>query len=103
MIVASNFMIALGQLLKTVAGLYMIVVIASAVITWFPVHQWHPAVRILRGLTDPVYERIRRYLPDLLWNTGIDFTPIIVLLALYFLSAAIFQSLIDVGVGLRMR
>ena len=103
MIVLSNFMIALGQLLKMVAGLYMIVVIASAVITWFPVQQWHPAVRILRGLTEPVYERIRRYMPGVLWNTGIDFTPVVVLLVLYFLSAAIFQSLVDVGVSMRMR
>ena len=99
----SNFLIALGQLLKTVAGLYMIVVIASAVITWFPVHPWHPAVRLLRGLTEPVYERIRKYMPDILWNTGIDFTPLIVLLVLYFLNAWIFQTILDTGMSMRMR
>jgi uncharacterized protein YggT (Ycf19 family) len=52
-------------------------------------------------LTEPVYEKIRRYLPGALWNTGIDFTPVIILLALYFLSTAVFQSLIDVGVSIR--
>ena len=101
MVIVSNFMIALGQLLITVTGLYMIVVIASAVITWFPVHPWHPAVKALRSLTEPVYEKIRRYLPGALWNTGIDFTPMIVLLALYFLSKAVFQSLVDVGASIR--
>ena len=101
MVIVSNFLIALGQLLKTVAGLYMIVVIASAVITWFPVPPWHPAIKVLRSLTEPVYEKIRRYLPGALWNTGIDFTPVIILLALYFLSTAVFQSLIDVGVSIR--
>lgn len=79
----------------------MIIVIASAVITWFPVHPWHPAVKILRSLTEPLYSRIRRYLPKMLWETGIDFTPLLILLALYFLNAAVFQSLIDIGWGLR--
>ena len=101
MIVLSNFLVATGSLLKTVTGLYMLVVIASAVITWFPVHPWHPAVRLLRGLTDPVYERVRKVMPQVLWNTGIDFTPFLIILVLWFLSGAIFQSLIDVG--LRMR
>jgi len=100
-IVLSNFLVATGSLLKTVTGLYMLVVIASAVITWFPVHPWHPAVRILRGLTDPVYERVRKVMPQALWNAGIDFTPFLIILVLWFLNGAIFQSLIDVG--LRMR
>jgi len=100
-IVLSNFLVATGSLLKTVTGLYMLVVIASAVITWFPVHPWHPAVKLLRGLTDPVYERVRKVMPQALWNTGIDFTPFLIILVLWFLNGAIFQSLIDVG--LRMR
>ena len=101
MIVLSNFLVALGQLLTTVTTLYMLVVIASAVITWFPVPPWHPAVKILRGITEPVYERIRRVMPRTLRETGIDLTPALVILALWFLNGAIFRSLIDVG--LRMR
>jgi YggT family protein len=102
LIFLSNFFIYLGQLLRTAAGIYMLVVIASAVITWFPVHPWHPAVRIIRGLTEPVYDRIHRFLPRVLWNTGIDFTPWIVFLALYFISGAIFKSLVDIGMQWRM-
>ncbi len=101
MIVLANILVATGSLLKTVTTLYMLAVIASAVITWFPVHPWHPAVKFLRGITDPVYERIRKVMPRALWSTGIDLTPALVIIVLWFLNGAIFQSLIDVG--LRMR
>ena len=101
MIIIGNLLVTTGSLLKSVAGLYMLIVIASAVITWFPVDPWHPAVKTLRRLTDPVYERIRRYLPSALQDTGVDFTPFIVILALWFLNGAIFQSLIDVGMRMR--
>ena len=97
MIVLSNFLITFGQLLMTVTGLYMFVVIASAVITWFPVPPWHPAVKILRTLTEPVYERIRRFMPGTIRNTGIDFTPAIVILLLFLLNGVVFRSLIEFG------
>ncbi len=100
-IVTSNIIMALGRLLSTVAGLYMLIVIASAVITWFPVPPWHPAVKFLRGVTEPVYERLRRFVPGIFWQSGIDITPWIVLLALYFLNAAIFRSLIELGMRMR--
>jgi len=100
-IVIANILVAAGTLLKSVTTLYMLAVIASAVITWFPVHPWHPAVRFLRAITDPVYERIRKVMPRALWNTGVDLTPALVIIALWFLNGAIFQSLIDVGMRMR--
>ncbi len=101
MIVLGNLLVTTGSLLKSIAGLYMLIVIASAVITWFPVDPWHPAVKLLRGLTDPVYERVRKVMRKALWNTGVDFTPFLIILALWFLNGAVFQSLIDVGMRMR--
>jgi YggT family protein len=100
-IVLANILVATGSLLKTVTTLYMLVVIASAVITWFPVDPWHPVVRFIRAVTDPVYDRVRKIMPRALWNTGIDLTPALIIIVLWFLNYAIFQSLIDLG--LRMR
>ena len=97
MIFVSNFLIWFSQLLISVTGLYMLVVIASAAITWFPVPPWHPAVKILRGLTEPVYGRIRRFVPRALSDSGFDISPIIVLLVLFFLNGVIFRSLIEFG------
>ncbi len=101
MIVVSNFLIWFGQLLISVTGLYMLVVIASAAITWFPVPPWHPAVKILRGLTEPVYDRIRRFVPRVLSDLGIDISPIIVLLVLFFLNRVIFRSMIEFGQSMK--
>ncbi len=94
---AGNIIEALGRLLSTVTTLYMLIVIASAVITWFPVRSWHPAVRLLRGATEPLYLRLRRFMPGFLEQSGIDITPAVVILVLWFLNAAVFRSLIEIG------
>lgn len=68
------------------------VIIASAIFSWLfafnVVNPRNPAVetigRALYNLTEPVYRPIRRFLPDL---GGIDISPIIVLIILYFLQA----------------
>jgi len=100
-ILAGNIIAAIGHLLSSLTTLYMLIVIASAVITWFPVQPWHPAVRFLRAATEPVYARLRRYMPRSLAGSGIDFTPAIVILGLWFLNAALFRSLIEIGMRMR--
>jgi uncharacterized protein YggT (Ycf19 family) len=36
----------------------------------------------LRGVTDPAIEAVRRIVPSFLWSTGLDFTPLILILLL---------------------
>jgi len=91
MIVLSNFLIGVGMILNTVLNLYFWVVIASAVLTWVNPDPYNPIVRFLRGATEPVYYRIRRVLP--LNFGGIDFTPLIVLLAIQFLQIFVVNTL----------
>ena len=62
--------------------LYKWVVIISALITWVNPDPSNPVVQILRRLTEPVYEFIRRYIPTTI--SGIDLSPIIVIFALIF-------------------
>jgi YggT family protein len=64
--------------------LYKWVVIISALITWVQPDPSNPVVQILRRLTEPVYEYIRRYIPTAV--SGIDLSPIIVIFGLIFLQ-----------------
>jgi YggT family protein len=64
--------------------LYKWVVIISALITWVQPDPSNPVVQILRRLTEPVYEYIRRYIPTTV--SGIDLSPIIVIFGLIFLQ-----------------
>ena len=103
MFFVGNLFIQVGRLVDMAAMLYSLVVIAAAVITWLPVDPYHPAARLLRQMTEPVYERVKKYLPRGVWDNaaGVDFTPWIVLIAVWFLGGLAANSLVDLGTRLR--
>jgi YggT family protein len=82
-------------LIITIIQLYTYVVIATVIVSWliaFNVINLHnPFVRqvayILAQLTEPLLDPIRRVLPSL---GGLDISPVILLLLLYFLQRLIF-------------
>jgi uncharacterized protein YggT (Ycf19 family) len=58
--------------------IYTWIIIAAALISWVNLSPYHPVVRTLRRLTEPVLAPIRRLLPP--WKTwGLDFSPMIVI------------------------
>lgn len=83
-------------LFDTVITLYVYVLIASAVLSWLVafnvVNVRNPIVarigEVLYQLTEPVLRPIRRILPNL---GGIDISPIILILALYFIRNLVFE------------
>ncbi len=104
MFVLGNLFITLGSLLQLVTNLYIVVIIISAILTWIPdLDPTHPVHGFFRRLTEPVYARVRSYLPAPVWNNsmGVDLTPLIVILALWLLNGVVFESIIDIGHRLR--
>ncbi len=99
MAVFSNFLVAVAKVLDIVLTLYMWVIIARAVISWVNPDPYNPIVRFLYSVTEPVLYPIRRRLP--LGLGGIDFSPILVILAVIFLQAFVVRSLLDLAYGLR--
>jgi len=73
----------LGTVLSVI-NIYIWVVIISALITWVNPDPSNPIVQILRRLTEPVYRKMRQFFPTSF--NGIDFAPIILILALQFIS-----------------
>jgi YggT family protein len=65
---------------------YMYVVLIRVVISWINPDPHNPIVQFLRGVTDPAIDAVRRIVPSFLWSTGLDFTPLILIL---FLQAVI--------------
>lgn len=99
MFVLGNFLSAFGQVLGMALTLYLYVVIASAILSWVNPDPYNPIVRFLRGATEPVFYRLRRVLP--LYAGGIDFTPIVVILLIYFLQMFLVDTLVQMGTRLR--
>ena len=100
MFIIGNFLFAVAQVLNIALTIYMWIIIARAVLSWVNPDPYNPIVRIINQITDPVLMRVRRHVPAVFG--GIDFTPIIVLLAIYFLQAFFVQSLQDIAVRLTM-
>lgn len=64
--------------------LYSFILLARVLLTWIPNLDWNnPIVKLLFQVTEPVLAPIRKALPQ---NSGIDFSPIIVFLGIFFLS-----------------
>lgn len=81
---------AITYILHMVLSLYTWVIIAAAVISWVNPDPYNPIVRTLRALTEPVFWRVRRILP-FLYTSGIDLSPIAVILAVQFVDYILVQ------------
>jgi len=91
MFVFSNFLIAVAKILDIGLSLYMWVIIGRAVISWVNPDPYNPIVRFLNTVTEPVLYPIRRRLP--ISFGGVDFSPIILILAIIFARSFLVQTL----------
>jgi YggT family protein len=91
MFVIGNFLRALATVIDYALIFYMWIVIARAVLSWVSPDPYNPIVRFIHNVTEPVLYRVRRWLP--FGFTGIDFSPLIVLLIIIFLRLFIVDSL----------
>jgi YggT family protein len=89
------FIIALAKVLDLVLTLYLWIIVARAVLSWVNPDPYNPIVRFIHSVTEPVLVRIRSRLP--LFFGGFDFTPILILAAIYFIKLFLVQSLYRFG------
>jgi YggT family protein len=99
MFLLANLIDALAAVVNTLLWLYMWIMIARAVISWVSPDPYNPIVRFLYSATEPVLFRLRRAFP--LYAGGIDFSPILVFVAILFLQRFLVQSLYDLAQALR--
>ncbi len=91
MFIISYFLAALAEVLHIVFYTYMLIVVARAILSWVSPDPYNPIVRFLYNVTEPLLYRIRRLIPfDM---GGIDFTPMILILALLFLDRFLVPTL----------
>ena len=92
MIVVANTMSAIALVLGSLLSLYFWIVIIAAVLTWVRPDPYNPIVRTLRALTEPVFYRVRKWLP-FTYSSGMDFSPVVVLLAIELFNRIVITSL----------
>lgn len=72
-------------------------IVISAVLSWVNPDPRHPLVRVLYQLTEPVLAPARQLLPPF---SGIDLSPILVLIALQLCGMLLQQPIYDLGMNL---
>lgn len=92
-----NFLLALAKLVNVAFSAYIWIVIGRAIISWVNADPYNPIVRFLVQATDPLLEKIRRYVPPM---GGLDLSPMILILALVFLQSFIVPTLTQIGMSL---
>ena len=95
MYIIGHFLRAIAVILDIVIFGFMCIVIARAVLSWVSPDPYNPIVRFIHNITEPILYPIRKRLP--LYAGGIDFSPIIVILACYFIQYFIVNSLMDLS------
>ena len=99
MFVLGNFIIAVAKIIHIVLTIYMWIIIARAIISWVNPDPYNQIVQFLYRVTEPVLAQVRRWLP--FGRMGIDVSPIIVILAIYFLDEFLIKSMIELAVSLK--
>ena len=75
--------VLLLRLINIVFTLYSLAFIARALLPWFRISYYHPAMQFLIRVTEPVLAPLRRYIPPV---GSVDFTPMVALLILWFVE-----------------
>ena len=80
------------------------IIVIQAILSWLIafniINTWNDTVRsiwnALKKMTDPIYNPIRRIMPDF---GGIDLTPMVVLILLIIIRGPVMTYLVQVGIN----
>lgn len=99
MFIIGNFIAAVARIADIALTLYMWIIIIRAVLSWVNPDPYNPIVRLLHQVTEPVMAYVRQRIP--LRGMGIDFSPLIILLAIVFLQSFLVPSLMQIANAFR--
>lgn len=98
MFVIGNLLHVIARVIDISLTIYMWIIIAQAVISWVNPNSYNPIVRFLYAATEPILYPIRRKLP--ISFGGIDFSPMVAILAIIFLQKFLVKALMQMAGGL---
>lgn len=89
-----GFLINFFDLLFT---LLAFAIIARALVSWLPIDRYHPVIRVLDQITEPILAPLRRYIPPI--GGMMDITPIVALILIQILQAIVHRVLVNMYYG----
>lgn len=101
MFVVSNFISAAAHLLDWALTILYWLILIRALISWVNPDPFNPIVQFLDAVTEPLLAPIRRMLPAHFRFGGIDISPLIAILVIFFLQSFLVRTLMDISFRLR--
>lgn len=98
MFVFGNIIMGLAKVLDVALDIYFWVIVIRALISWVNPDPYNPIVQFLQRMTEPVLRPIRKIAQP--WRLGIDLSPLIAILIIYFLQYAVIKTLYRIGASL---
>ncbi len=99
MFVLGNFFQASAVVLGYLIELLWWLVIIRAFLSWVNPDPHNPIVQFIERPTEPLLAPFRKLIPT--YRLGIDVSPLVALLLLYFLKIFIVQTLIGIAIRLK--
>lgn len=99
MFVLGNLIQAFAQVLAFVLDALWWLVIIRALLSWVSPDPANPIVQFVETITEPILYPLRQLVPA--YKLGIDVSPILAILILYFLKSFLVQTLIGIAVRLQ--
>jgi YggT family protein len=97
MFVLRDLLVAVAQGVDIFLTFITWLILIRALISWVNPDPYNPIVQFLHRTTDPLLDRIRRFLPPL----PIDISPIIAFILIHVLKVFIIRVLLDIAYSLK--
>lgn len=92
--VGGLLLLSLAELISLLLTIYLIAIIAQAILSWVGPQTYNPFSSLLHSLTEPILRPARRLLPPI---SGIDLSPILVIIFLQLMKILVVAPITDFG------
>ena len=99
MFVFGNVILGIAKVLGIALNIYLWIIIIRALLSWVNPDPYNPIVQFLTRITEPVLRPLRKLVPA--YRLGIDLSPLIAVLIIYFLEIAVVDTLVRIGHSMR--
>jgi len=93
LILIGNLLNGIANVLNYCLDIYKWIIIARAVLSWVNPDPYNHVVIFIAKITDPVFNRIKKYIP--VNFGGIDISPIIAFMIIVFIQMVLVNTLLD--------
>lgn len=99
MFILSNFFQALAAVVGYALEIFTWLIIIRALLSWVSPDPYNPIVQFIERSTEWILAPLRQWIPS--YKIGIDISPIIALLLIYFLKIFLVRSLVELAIHFR--